>query len=256
MIAVEAGAETAGAFFDLDGTLLAAPSLEWRFIGYLLGRAEISVGPVGRWLVRFAGRFWHDPHGATLGNKRYLGGVSAALVDEWEQSLDLEFYWGDSLAFFEEALQQIVWHRAQGHRLFIVSGTLAPLARAAARRLGAAVSSEIEVCATELEVASGAARIWNGRVAGEHMSGGAKLRAVTEIAARYGINLTRSYAYGDSVGDLRMLESVGCAIAVNPTRRLARVARERGWQTCVWEKAFGETSHVAAGRQLASKAAR
>ena len=253
--AVDARAETVGAFFDLDGTLLAAPSLEWRFIGHLLERDEISGGHVGRWLARFAGDFWHDLHGATVGNKRYLCGISARLVDEWEQSLALQCCHGDSLAFFEEALQRIAWHRAQGHRLFILSGTLAPLACVVARRLSALNCAEIEVCATELEVAPGAARIWNGRIRGEHMSGGAKLRAVTELAARHGIDLARSYAYGDSAGDLQMLEAVGCAVAVNPTRRLARVARKRGWQICAWEKILGEIPDGVA-RRLASKVAR
>jgi len=255
VIAAETGAETVGAFFDLDGTLLGAPSLEWRFIGYLLERDEISGRQVGRWLARFAGSFWHDLHGATEGNKRHLCGIGEALVDEWEQSLGLEFFRGDALAFFEEGLQRIVWHGAQGHRLFIVSGTLAPLARVVARRLAALISAEIEVSATELEIAPGGARIWNGRICGEHMSGGAKLRAVTKFAARHGVDLSRSYAYGDGFADLRMLDAVGHAVAVNPTRRLAGAARKRGWQSCVWEKTFGESSHVDA-RQLASKAAR
>jgi hypothetical protein len=34
--------QNVGAFFDLDGTLLPPPSLEWRFIGYLLERDQIS----------------------------------------------------------------------------------------------------------------------------------------------------------------------------------------------------------------------
>jgi phosphoserine phosphatase len=87
------------------------------------------------------------------------------------------------------------------------------------------------------------------------MSGGAKFRAVAELAARYGIELSRSYAYGDSVGDLQMLEGVGNAVAVNPTRGLARAARKRGWQSCVWEKHLGEIPNAAA-RQLASRATR
>jgi HAD superfamily hydrolase (TIGR01490 family) len=255
VIAVEAGVEKVGAFFDLDGTLLGAPSLEWRFSGYLLERDEISGRHAGRLLARFARTFWHDLHGATEGNKRYLRGISERLGDEWEQSLGLEFFRGDALAFFEEALQRIVWHGAQGHRVFVVSGTLAPLARVVARRLSALVSAELEVCATELETAAGAARIWDGRIRGEHMSGEAKLRAVTGLAAHYGIDLARSYAYGDSIGDVQMLQAVGYGVAVNPTRRLAQVARERGWQTRVWEKTVGEISHVAA-RRLASRVVR
>ena len=255
MTGTDVGGEAAGAFFDLDGTLLAAPSLEWRFLGYLLERDEISSAHVGRWLAGFAGSIWRDLHGAIEGNKRYLCGISEELVSDWERSLAAEYISGRSLGFFDEALQRIEWHRAQGHRLFIVSGTLAPLAHVAARRLAAWAATEIEVCATELEVAPGWAHVWSGQIAGEHMSGGAKLRAVTELAAHYGIDLSRSYAYGDSLGDLRMLEAVGNVVAVNPTRGLARVARKRGWRTRSWEKTLGGISSAGA-RQLASKAAR
>jgi HAD superfamily hydrolase (TIGR01490 family) len=254
MTSSEICAEAVGAFLDVDGTLLSAPSLEWRFIGYLLERDEISSGHVARWLARFAGAFWYDLRCAAEGNKHYLAGISEALVDDWEKSLAPAFFRGDSLAFFDEALRRIGWHLAQGHRVFLVSGTLAPLARMAARSLAVRVSADIEVCATELEVAAGSSRIWSGRIAGEHMSGDAKLRAVTGLAARYGLDLARSYAYGDSGGDLQMLSAVGYGVAVNPTRRLARVARKRGWQICVWEKTLGEISNAAV-QQTASKAA-
>jgi alcohol-forming fatty acyl-CoA reductase len=247
-------AEMAGAFFDLDGTLLAPTSLEWRFIGYLLEREEISSAQAGRWLARLAGSFWRDPYGATAGNKSYLRGLRETLVDEWEKSLGPDFFCGGALAFFDEGLQRVAWHCAQSHRVFLVSGTLAPLARLAARYLAELVSAEIEVCATELQVAPGRPPMWNGRIAGEHMSGGAKLRAARILAARHGLDLSRSYAYGDSAGDVEMLEAVGHGIAVNPTRRLARVARKRGWKMSVWEKTVGRP--IVAARRLASKAAR
>jgi len=244
--------ETTGAFFDIDGTLLPAPSLEWRLIGYLLERDEISTAHVARWLARFTGTFWHDLHGATESNKRYLCGISEALVNDWERSLEPTF---DFLPFFDEALQRIAWHHSQHHRVFLVSGTLAPLARVVARYLAAWTSAEIEMCATELELAPGSPRIWSGRIIGEPMSGGVKLRALRTIAARYGLDLARCYAYGDSAGDQQMLEAVGHGIAVNPTRRLARVARKRGWQRYAWEKSFREMP-IAAPRRMASQAAR
>jgi HAD superfamily hydrolase (TIGR01490 family) len=252
MTRVAERAEAAGAFFDIDGTLLPAPSLEWRFIGYLLERDEISSGHLTRWLAQFASSFWRNLHEATEANKRYLRGISESAVDEWEKSLASTF---DSLPFFDEGLHQVAWHVAQDHRVFLVSGTLAPLARVVARSLAARVSADIEVCATELEIAPGAARIWSGRIAGEHMRGAAKSRAVRRLAARYGLDLARSYAYGDSAPDLPMLEGVGHAIAVNPTRRPAHVARKRGWHTCVWKKTPGETPQGAA-RPFVSKAAR
>jgi HAD superfamily phosphoserine phosphatase-like hydrolase len=252
MTCTDAHSETVGAFFDIDGTLLPAPSLEWRFIGYLLERNEISSGHLGRWLARFAGTFWHDPHSATLGNKLYLRGISEALVDDWEKSLAPLL---DSLPFFDEALRRIAWHFAQGHCVYLVSGTLAPLARVVARSLAACVSADIEVRGTELEIVAGSERIWSGQIAGEHLSGGAKSRVVRAFGACYGLDLARSYAYGDSAGDLQMLSAVGYGVAVNPTWGLARAVRKRGWEICVWKKTFGEISNLAA-RRLASKTTR
>ena len=118
------------------------PPLEWRFIGYLLERDEISSGHVGRWLARFAGGFWRDLHGSTVGNKRLslrnqrraserLGKIGGRRI----------FLPGVHWQFYDEALQRIVWHGAQGHRVFLVSGSLAPLARVVARNLAARVSS-------------------------------------------------------------------------------------------------------------------
>jgi HAD superfamily hydrolase (TIGR01490 family) len=255
MSGAEARAGSAGAFFDLDGTLLPSPSLEWRFIGYLLARDQITTAQVGGWLAQFGANFWRDLRGATVGNKRYLAGTSEGLVHDWEKLLAPAFFGGTFLPFFEEALQRIAWHHARRDRVFLVSGTLAPLARVVARSIAAYVPVEIEVSATELEVAADFARVWSGRIAGEHMSGEAKLCAVRMLAAQYGLDLARSYAYGDSSGDLQMLEAVGNAIAVNPTRQLRRAARKRGWQTCDWKTTVGEVSNAAA-RQVESKAAR
>ena len=43
--------------------------------------------------------------------------------------------------------------------------------------------------------------------------------------------MVASSAYSDSATDLPMLEAVGRPVAVNPDRALAKVARERGWET-------------------------
>ena len=36
----------------------------------------------------------------------------------------------------------------------------------------------------------------------------------------YEIDLTKSYAYGDTTGDLTMFKNVGKAIAINPAKKL------------------------------------
>jgi len=56
-----------------------------------------------------------------------------------------------------------------------------------------------------------------------------KATRVKELAAQRGIDLARSFAYSDSVNDLPLLELVGNPVAMNPDRRLALIARKRGY---------------------------
>ena len=64
-----------GAFFDIDGTLLTAPSLEWRFIAYLLAHDKSGAKQIARWATHCAKKIWRDPHAAIHANKLYLTGL-------------------------------------------------------------------------------------------------------------------------------------------------------------------------------------
>ncbi|HXZ09682.1 MAG TPA: HAD-IB family hydrolase [Paraburkholderia sp.] len=235
--------EKIGAFFDLDGTLLAPPSLEWRFIGYLLAHDELGTRDVARWLGHFAMKIVHDPHGATLSNKRYLAGLRESLASDWERSLP-----ADGLQFYPAAIERMVWHWMQGHRVVLVSGTLDFLARAIAQRL----PGRVEICATQLEASDGR---WTGRLADEHMSGEAKARAVRALAARFGLSLWDCYAYGNSMSDLPMLDAVGRRVAVNPPARLACIACSEGWPVCDWREPAAAVP-IRSSRQMTAKEAR
>jgi alcohol-forming fatty acyl-CoA reductase len=228
--------EQIAAFFDLDGTLLPSPSLEWRFIAWLPARDAIDGNHLAAWLGYFARNIWHDPYAATFENKHYLAGLRESLAADWEGSLG-----SDSLRFFAFGAERIEWHQAQGHSVFLVSGTLGPLARAAARRLPGA----IEACASELEARAGH---WTGRLAGEHLRGESKAHAIRRLAARHALDLGESYAYGNALADLPMLEAVGHPVAVNPEVGLERIACSEGdigyrggvprdWRVCKWKTA-------------------
>ena len=56
-----------------------------------------------------------------------------------------------------------------------------------------------------------------------------KVRAMERLCGRFGTEMKKSKAYSDSFSDVPMLEAVGIPTAVNPDRRLRRVAAERGW---------------------------
>ena len=219
--------ERIGAFFDVDGTLLSPPSLEWRFIAFLLARDELSTRDIVRWSIRFAKTIVTDPRGARVGKKRYLTGLRTSLAEEFEQSLA-----DDALPLYTAALERMIWHWSQGHRVFLVSGTLDCLANAVARQL----PGPVEIAATELDVCQGR---WTGQMVGAHRSGEEKGRAARNLAGRFGLSLWESYAYGNSPDDLPMLDSVGRRVVVNPPARLRQIASSEGWQICQWRRVMG-----------------
>lgn len=247
-------AAAVAAFFDIDGTLLPSPSLEWRFIAYLLAHDQIPAGNAGRWMAQAAKTLFKGMRTAILGNKQYLRGLNESLVSEWEQSLDAKG--GTPLRFWAAALERISSHSAQGHRVFLVSGTLEPLASVAEQRLTRELGPQgaSAICATRAEICD---RRFTGRIVGEHMSCEAKARALRELADRHGLALRLSYAYGDSIKDAAMLDAVGHPRAVNPSWRLADLALSRGWEICAWRDALPPNAEDDASKSIfATKEAR
>jgi HAD superfamily hydrolase (TIGR01490 family) len=229
----ESGGKIA-AFFDLDGTLEAGPSLEQRFFRMLCCRGGIPVKNYFLWLkeaVRLA------PRGMRVNrylNKMYLRGVA----------IETAKYEAGGISFLAAAVDRVAWHAKQGHKIVLVSGTLEILARKAAEQLEAelgarGLTARIHVCATRLEEREGK---WTGQVIGIAMYGEAKAEVVRRMAEKGMLNLTKCYAYGDSAMDRWMLAAVGRPVAVNPSKELLRIAQRRNWQTVLWEKCLNEES--------------
>lgn len=225
-----------GAFFDIDGTLLPDPSLEWRFIAYLLAHDDLGLAELGRWFASFVRQFPLNPRVASYENKSYLRGLPESLSQMWLRSL----LWsersvngdpGPALRFFAESLSQIEWHAARNHMIFLLSGTLAPLAHIAAARISLLLGCTVGVGATELEVRNGK---FSGKLAGPQISRERKGLAVKRWGDRYDLSLAESFAYANSFDDLAMLESVGKPCAVNPDRKLLRHARRLRWPVLHW----------------------
>ncbi|MFP4374674.1 MAG: HAD family hydrolase [Spirochaetaceae bacterium] len=59
--------------------------------------------------------------------------------------------------------------------------------------------------------------------------GDEKRRQALAFLEAQGVSPTACTFYSDSINDLPLLEAVGTPIAVNPDRRLRRIATERGW---------------------------
>ncbi|MCY3021858.1 MAG: HAD-IB family hydrolase [Planctomycetota bacterium] len=77
--------------------------------------------------------------------------------------------------------------------------------------------------------------IFTGELRGPPLTGEHKADAIRAHAKANNVDLTQSYAFGDAIGDLLMLECVGHPVAINADQRLAAVARARGWQMEDWK---------------------
>jgi HAD superfamily hydrolase (TIGR01490 family) len=261
------------AFFDLDGTLVELPSLERRLFRMLRSRTAIPAKNYFLWLreaLRLA------PRGISAivqANKMYLRGVQIhdqrsegdGDISSWHK--DGHQAEGQASApprrnprlpvptFFAQAIERVVWHAKQGHEIVLISGTLEPLARGAARAMEAELAARgitvtIRAFATRLEELDGT---WTGRVLGEAMFGEAKARAVKHVAKEMQLDLARCYAYGDSLNDRWLMAAVGRPAAVNPSRDLASTARTQGWPVLDWEGKESPTERRRGHREVAPR---
>jgi len=211
------------AFFDLDKTVIARASM------VAFGAPFQRAGLLSRWVLLRAlwGQLVYLWVGADEKKLTKTRDAALKLTKGWEQQR-VRAIVREAIdeviepIVFEEALELIRHHRAEGRLVAIVSASPVEVVEPLAEHLGAdlAIGTEAKVDA-------------DGRYSGElvrYAYGPAKADAVRELAERRGIDLAASYAYSDSVTDLPMMEAVGHPVAVNPDRPLLRVANEREWE--------------------------
>ncbi|HEX3424614.1 MAG TPA: HAD-IB family hydrolase [Acidimicrobiales bacterium] len=212
------------AFFDLDKTVIAKASIA------AFGRPFYRHGLVSRRsLIR--GLWAHLIYlhlGASEEKLARIRESTLALTRGWDQT-QVEAIVAEALAevvepiIYAEALDLIELHRAAGRRVYLISASPAEIVEPLGRYLGVT-----HVIASRARV-DGA-----GRYTGEmdvYAYGPFKADLIRKAAEGDGIDLAASFAYSDSYTDLPMLEVVGHPVAVNADRPLARVARERDWET-------------------------
>jgi HAD superfamily hydrolase (TIGR01490 family) len=211
------------AFFDLDKTVIAKDAMAafggpLRKQGLLKGRplAQVVLAQVIYLILGSNDRRLDRIRTAVL---RLTKGWSRAEVvaivnDALERIVEPIIY--------DEAMDLIDEHHAAGRKVVIVSASPIEIVRPLGRHLG-----------VDDTIASEAAVDANGCYTGElafYAAGPQKANAVRVYASRAGVDLSRSFAYSDSLTDLPLLEIVGHPVAVNPDRGLAKVAAERGWE--------------------------
>jgi HAD superfamily hydrolase (TIGR01490 family) len=212
----------AAAFFDLDRTLLrrsSALALAGPFRRHgLISRRQLVKAAL--WQILFAARgASHETvrkaaedgllllRGMTPDEMREL--VAAALEDVLRPLV------------YGDALRVVRSHHERGEPAYVVSATLQEVVEMIASDLGfdGALGTLCEV---------GPDGAYTGRAL-RALHADAKADAVRELAEREDFDLSRCWSYSDSHTDLPFLEVVGHPVAVNPDRRLRRIAARRGW---------------------------
>ena len=128
---------------------------------------------------------------------------------------------------YDEAVSLIEEHHLAGRDVIIVSASGTEVVEPIGEMLGAD-----GVVATRLQIADGK---YTGHI-DYYAYAENKALAIQRLAEEHGYDLSRSYAYSDSITDIHMLEVVGNPYAVNPDKELRRQATTRGWPVLVFTK--------------------
>ncbi|MEZ4379971.1 MAG: HAD family hydrolase [Nannocystaceae bacterium] len=214
------------AFFDVDRTLLAVNSGEL-WVRHMWREGQLRAGMAARsilWILQYRLGFLDFEAVTSRAARSYVGRSVAEVEREVGAWFDAEI----AASMTAAGRRSIADHRAQGHRVALLTSGTRFVAEPVARLLG--VASDDVLC-TELEVAG-------GRLTGRHVppacGGAGKVRRAEAYAARVGVDLDASFFYTDSYSDLPMLLRVGNPRVVNPDSRLRRFARRRGWPVETW----------------------
>ena len=225
VIAVSMSTDTA-AYFDLDGTILDASSEKtltahlairrpWRIP---IGTTMWSLGFIGN-LLR--GRSLYD----AARNRGHFALASWDVLEQYSRKLAKE----ELIQKVPQiALDRLQWHREQGHRLVLVTATIAPMAEAMARELG---MDEVYGCGPSIRqgIMSGSEKGWSvPRRKG-------KIAVVENDAKHNGHDLEKCYGYGNTMADTWFMKKTGNPIAINPGNKMTQLAKSSGWKIEEWK---------------------
>lgn len=214
------------AIFDLDGTITRSDT----FLAFLVGCLARSPGrwhaaPALAWAVGLyaAGRRDNGWLKAFfLG--RIVGGRSPAELDGWVRAFVARVLAREVLPAARDEIARL---RAGGARLVMASASPDLYVERLARELG----FDHLVCTRVARLPDGR---WAGHLDGGNCYGVEKRRRIEQYLASIGAQPAQAAFYSDHHSDLPLFEAVGRRYAVNPTPKMAELARRLGFDTLHW----------------------
>jgi putative phosphoserine phosphatase/1-acylglycerol-3-phosphate O-acyltransferase len=209
-----------GAFFDLDGTLVAG------FTAVILTQERLrrrDMG-VGELLSMVQAGLSH-----TLGRIEFedlIGKAASALagrlIDDLEEIGERLFVQRIESRIYPEMRELVRAHVARGHTVVLSSSALTIQVNPVARFLGITnmLTNKFETNEDGL---------LSGGIVKPILWGPGKAAAVQRFAAEHDIDLKDSYFYADGDEDVALMYLVGNPRPTNPEGKMAAVAKRRGW---------------------------
>ena len=125
-----------------------------------------------------------------------------------------------------DALGVLSHHRSLGHQIVLVTASLDFLV--------APLATWLQVDALFAAIPELKNDTYTGHLRPFFPYGEGKRLVAEQYAKEKQIDLSQSYAYGDSPGDLDILQVVGFPHVVNPIRGMKAMASRKGWPMTQW----------------------
>lgn len=219
IMASPAGAKI-GAFFDLDGTLVAGFTAiiltQERLLRRDMGVGEL-LGMVQAGLSHTLGRIEFED---LIG--KAAAALTGRLLDDLEEIGERLFVQRIESRIYPEMRELVRAHVARGHTVVLSSSALTIQVNPVARFLGIPNMLTNKFETTEDGMLTGGVQkpiLW----------GPGKAAAVQRFAAEHDIDLKDSYFYADGDEDVALMYLVGNPRPTNPEGKMAAVAKRRGW---------------------------
>ena len=202
------------AFFDIDGTLFRNSLLIEHFLKLvddnILDKRiwTDEIGPLYSKYENRQGAYEDYLEKSALAYQRAMIGLDKEVVDRYAQIVLDE----NKNKVYNITRNAVKKHIEEGYLIFFISGSPDFLVDGFSKLYNATDSISTEYIFDENKKFTGKVLpMWDGK---------SKLSAVAKLKNKYEIDLGRSYAYGDTNGDITMFQLVGNPHAINPSFEL------------------------------------
>jgi HAD superfamily hydrolase (TIGR01490 family) len=212
------------AIFDVDGTLFPRPSMEKKFIVYMLRKGSLPIKNMSHYLlIGIFKTLQRNYNEGFRSNKYYLKHLPARSI----QSEALKFVQREIWpTISQKGIHRIKSCRKKGLKILIMSGSPDFLAQP----LTDFIHPDY-IISSEMEIRND---FFTGRLEGLHPYGQRKAEILQRLHTQLDIDLQNSIVFANHHSDVPHMLLFGEAIAVNPTKKLGEFARKNHWKIEQW----------------------